>query len=663
MKLEGEIAEIDLIERLVELWREQFTGAIRFENDGIIKIIYFKGGDVLSASTNDRADSVDEILMRAGKVTREHVKQALSKRKENETLGDALLNLGFITRKELTWARRVQAIGVIRSIIGWGAGSYTIVADYLPKREEGTLFALPQILVELIVTEQDRARFERLLDGGAIVYTKTAEFDDTFRRLGLNEDADAIAEAIDGGNTAADVAAASGRESFNVYKLLHALATLGLLRKVEAPLPRTVEAQVTPELSLDYSFADAGVADAADALDLTPMQSPMQSAEGDWDALPPEKPSAVPTDWSVDGQNFEVADITPPAAQPVLEPSYSFDEPADEAPTGQFAPSIEPEPEPEPLYVPPPVTEKMPAWDAPRPQFAAPIPPKSETPPAKTEEWGFDEAQIEAARKAAAPAPLEIGGDTTRTRRKAGGPPPKGDSRFGLIIALIVIGVVAGLGYGGWMWWQARQESLPTLAAAANTTTALPRVRPRAVPAETGTLIATATDSTGTQATATVPPLTETLSTAPPNTTTAVSVAPPPVASRPTTTTRPPSADSGVTLGRTSTGSAVMTNSGSAPASSASRGRYDDMAREYAANATGNYTVQFAIICEASNIEKSVRSGGDSVWFVPISYRGKPCYRVFWGRYDTREAAAAATSQLPASLRGASPVVVKVPRG
>src|SRR5918997_1749224 len=170
--LEGEIGEIQLIERLVELWREQFTGAIRFESDGIIKIVYFKGGDVLSASTNDRADSIDEILMRAGKVSREHVKQALAKRKESESLGDALLNLGFITRKELTWARRIQVINVVRSIEEWGSGSFTIVADYLPKREEGTLYPLPQIIVEKIVTDQDRAKFERLLDSGAVVFDK-----------------------------------------------------------------------------------------------------------------------------------------------------------------------------------------------------------------------------------------------------------------------------------------------------------------------------------------------------------------------------------------------------------------------------------------------------------------------------------------------------------
>src|SRR5512138_3402989 len=181
--LEGEIRDIDLVARLVDLWREQFTGAIRFENDGIIKIIYFKSGDVLSASTNDRADSVDEILMRAGKVTREHVKQALARRKENETLGDALLNLGFITRKELTWARRVQVINVIRSIDQWGAGSFTIVSDYLPKREEGTIFPLPQVLVELIVTDQDHQKYERELASGSAVFAKSADFSNTFSTL------------------------------------------------------------------------------------------------------------------------------------------------------------------------------------------------------------------------------------------------------------------------------------------------------------------------------------------------------------------------------------------------------------------------------------------------------------------------------------------------
>ena len=234
MSDEGQIGEIDLIQRLVDLGRAGFTGAIRFEQDGIIKIVYFKGGDVLSASTNDRTDAVDEILLRAGKVSKDHVKQALSKRKEQESLGDALLNLGFITRKELAWGRRIQVIGILRSVRTWDHGQYAIVADYLPKREEGTLFPLQQIIIELYVTEQDRGPFERALNGGSAVLTKNDGFDAAFQKLGLNEEAAEIASKIDGTRSAADIAATTGKDVFNTYKLLEAQCEDWSLQCLEA---------------------------------------------------------------------------------------------------------------------------------------------------------------------------------------------------------------------------------------------------------------------------------------------------------------------------------------------------------------------------------------------------------------------------------------------
>ncbi|HEU4889316.1 MAG TPA: DUF4388 domain-containing protein, partial [Thermoanaerobaculia bacterium] len=388
--------QINLIERLVELWREQFTGAIRFENDGIIKIIYFKGGDILSASTNDRSDSIDEILMRAGKVSREHVKQALAKRKESETLGDALLNLGFITRKELTWSRRVQVVGVIRSIAAWTDGSFTIVADYLPKRDEGTLFPLPQVLVELIVTEQDRAQFERALDGGEAVFSKTADFDEVWRRLGLNEDAEAIAVEIDGTKNATEVATASGRDTFNVYKLLHALTTLGVLAR--APKPR-----VDSQFSLDEDYATAGVADAADV----------------WNNPEPDLTDA---DFAAPDPEFQLDDAV---AAPTLEIS---------------SPVYEPEPEPEVAMPPTPSawdeadevpldlsldtttpTPKMPVWDGQigdaRMGTAAPAPIAPEP------QWGFDEAQLETARAATAAVPPAGRVSAGRVQKKKSGGP------------------------------------------------------------------------------------------------------------------------------------------------------------------------------------------------------------------------------------------------
>jgi len=593
MSFEGEIGEIDLIQRLVELGNEQFTGAIRFESDGIIKIVYFKGGDVLSASTNDRADAVDEILLRANKVTREHVKQALAKRKESETLGDALLGLGFITRKELTWARRVQVIGILRSIIGWQTGSYTIVADYLPKREEGTLFSLSQIIVELVVTDMDRSKSEQAMESGNAIFEKAPNFDDAFRRLGLNEDAEQIVAHIDGNNTAADVAARSGKDVFNVYKLLEALRLLRLLTRTDKP---AAEHEV-------YGGGDAWDVENPDFSvdDVAPTVPVTAGAE------PPAR---------VDSATMEIPALTPAAWATEPEPTHSvWDEPADHDPYSS--------------------TE------------IAPLPIAS--PSASEPQWGFDEAQIEAARRAA--VPVHANEDVPTSSIPSDMPPP--EPRKSLVMPLLLLLLIGLGGYGGWMWWQKRQ--VQTAAPAVITTTPhrpLVRRGPDVLPPTTTTQPVTTTTAAPTATIA--PPLVAATTTQP---TTTIAPKPTPVAR----VTPPPQPAPATHIERTTT-SATITNAVPAAASTdATRAKYDGMASNFAAQKGGNYTLQFELVCETASISRALNEGGDKVWFVRTNYRNRPCYRVFWGRFDSSAEANAASKQLPSSL-GATPVVVKIPR-
>ena len=592
--LEGEISQIHLIERLVELWREQFTGAIRFESDGIIKIVYFKGGDILSASTNDRADSVDEILMRAGKVSREHVKQALAKRKENETLGDALLNLGFITRKELTWARRVQVVGVIRSIAAWETGSFTIVADYLPKRDEGTLFPVPQVLVELIVTDQDRPKFERLMDGGTAVFAKAGDFDDVFRRLGLNDEAETIVRQIDGERSVGEVATLSGGETFNVYKLLHALATLGILTRVAAP-------EVTSDFSLD-DFATPAAAAAADDF--------WQTSDAD---------AATPM--------FEL-DEAEAVHQPTMEIRLPDRLPETPAPAAASAWDEEEEPE-----LAATAEAKLPPWDVPpREPGVVPIPAPIEPAMDATEEqWGFDEAQLETARRAAAP-PVE--------REQ---PVARGGRRYGLVVALIAIFLLSAAAYAGFLWWQKKQDE----EAAASAPIVSRRAVPKPTPVAPAVVVPTTTTVALTETTTPTTTETATLASAPPPTAPAAL----PVVTRKAVTPAP------------------MTISAPAPApapattpASPLRDRYDSMAREYAANPAGNFTVQVQILCDPANLTKAINSGGENVWFLPQAIGSRSCYRVFWGHFATRDEAQQAMAAIPGDVRDPNAKVVGVPR-
>jgi septal ring-binding cell division protein DamX len=87
------------------------------------------------------------------------------------------------------------------------------------------------------------------------------------------------------------------------------------------------------------------------------------------------------------------------------------------------------------------------------------------------------------------------------------------------------------------------------------------------------------------------------------------------------------------------------------------------MAREFAANPSGNFTVQVQILCEPSNLTKAMSSGGNNVWFVPQQIGSRPCYRVFWGRYNTRDEAQRALAAIPADVRDPSAAVKPIPKG
>ncbi|MGK2859664.1 MAG: DUF4388 domain-containing protein [Thermoanaerobaculia bacterium] len=603
MNLEGEIWELELIPRLIELGSQAFTGALRFENDSVIKIVYFKEGSILSASTNDRADSIDEILLRSGKVTRDHVKQALSKRKETETLGDALLGLGFIAKRELAWARRVQLIGILRSIGEWQAGSFTIVADYLPKREEGTAFSLPQIVLELILTDQDRSKYDKALESGSAVFRKSESFQGTFSSLGLNQEAETITSSIDGVRTAAEIASESGSDAFNVYKLLNALNLLGLVEKREnllevvAPVvPPAFEAfDTAPESTVEMGLDFGG---AAQGMDLG-GGFPTPDSSADFDGEP----------------RLDSGSSVPPAELD----SYEYQAPvADELPEDGLG-SAEVE-------------------GGAHADFGAPSSADSE---------GL--GSIEALRNFELPAvevpPIEERiAEKQATKRPFSPPPAPRAGKTGLI-AGVAIGVIAIVAVGGWYYLRSRPVEDPVAVAAKG-----PQPTPAVSETSTQTETSTEPTQTTTSASSTLPETVSVPSTAEESPVKATATAPPPAAAA----TRAPEAKAPTPSPATQQPKATTPAPVPAPS-----GKYAGQAQQYAKEAaTVPFTVQFALVCRDASIENNVRIGGSKIWYVPITYRGESCYKVYWGRYTSRDEAERGVAEIPASLRGGKPSVV-----
>ncbi|HKR66417.1 MAG TPA: SPOR domain-containing protein, partial [Thermoanaerobaculia bacterium] len=390
-------------------------------------------------------------------------------------------------------------------------------------------------------------------------------------------------------------ASASRRDTFNAYKLIHALATLGILTRVGSA---GTTAAPEPQFSLD-DFASAGVADAADMFgEATPAPVVAPTPQFDFDEAEALK-------------------------QPTLEVSLGAAGAAAAATSAWDEPDEVPEPAP---------TVRTPMWSVPPQPSAVPIPAATEPPvDADEEQWGFDEAQIETAQRAATPAP------TPKERAKTP-PPPRNERRYGLLLALMVIFILAAAGYFGLRWYQSRDEKL-----VADVPVRRPAPRPRpaaATPAVTPTPL-TATQPV--EATLTIATPTETV---PPTTTIAPKAPMQVTAVAPAPIPETASAQAPLPL--------VVPKQGP--------NRFQTMAREFAAHPAGKYTVQIQILCEASNLDKAILTGGSFVWFVPQTIGSRSCYRVFWGHYETRDEAQKALASVPASLRDKTSAVKPVPK-
>ncbi|HUO84589.1 MAG TPA: hypothetical protein VM534_05675, partial [Thermoanaerobaculia bacterium] len=269
-------------------------------------------------------------------------------------------------------------------------------------------FPMPQIVLELLVTEEDRSVIEAEMQGGRKVVEKGSDFEARYRRLDLNAEADRIGALIDGRRTASEIAGETSRESFMVFKLLYALQVLGLVREKSSSglLPAGRE---KPPVSREVSRPDES------------------------GFRPPELPGVVPgLPPSLDPGNDELFDL---GEEPVLTHPTSDDE-GEEIPPAAMDDETPPVADVVEAYAGAPVEE----WD---PESA--VEPSAES---------LDPGAIELDR--AAEMPRSQAGETYGVSRHPGGGGRKWTS-----LILILLLAAAAIAVGGWLMFRGEPPAPP----------------------------------------------------------------------------------------------------------------------------------------------------------------------------------------------------------
>src|SRR3990172_5067799 len=196
LPLKGWLSGISFIKILKEAADTELTGMIRMEKSSIIKVVYLQSGTISFASSNEKSDKLTEVLKRAGKLTPEQVEDAQARLKPNVSLGKTLVELGYISARDLLWGARAQVEGILHKLIFWTQGSYQILEGPLPKEIIGLNLPVPQIIYDGILTTQNRQWVLEHIGSPESVYLLAPDFHE--KNAACKLQADVVVSRIDG---------------------------------------------------------------------------------------------------------------------------------------------------------------------------------------------------------------------------------------------------------------------------------------------------------------------------------------------------------------------------------------------------------------------------------------------------------------------------------
>ena len=673
----GNIEPASFPHLLVDLHRHGATGSLKVTGPVFPKALYFRGGRILFGSSNDPRDQLGAILIESGRISREQLEEVNARVGPGNPVAKVLTESGFVNQREVGDAARVKVERILADLLSWEAGSFEFEDGVLPKGVVDLKLSTERLLLAAVQRVPDRAFALRHVDLSTVLEPEPAG--DTALSE-VRAEVWPLLERLDGTRNLKDAIALTRLDEFEAAKTACAMLFLGILRR---------KVGGGEELDLAQE-AQSGFGAEAPPMYTVPMEAIREASVAASESTGFAFSEAEPAFPAVE-PGFPAVEPVFPAVEPVfpaVEPGFAAvqTEPESEAATLVFPfASAEPEPEPEVLPTEPTVVLDAPSFtlDAPWPRKATDTvpgdravyvpPPEPEAEPAGEP---FAYAPVAPAIPEIAPAPAPTSRPTqedlaaldallnpstsgpldkspverprpekwepqfrppTNPPRRAPARPvaSSSPSRVPFFLAVAIGGILLATA-GAWYFFLRAPVPAPRPS---------PLATARPTPAPPPTTLAAATAPTA-------PPVAEPTAAATAAPLPSPTPAPAPVATPPPTPDPRPTATPRVTPAPRP---APVAPAGDAHALLA-QGALPDAARAFAAQlapgSRGRFTLQVLVACAPENVQKAVSAvPSPELLVLPVNVKGRACYRLCWGVYDSRPAAESALGSLPSYFR------------
>ncbi len=235
--LKGNIREFSIPRILLYLNRKRKTGTLIIKTQTFTKKVYMDKGDAVFASSTYEDDRLGEILVKAKKITIQQLEESvelLKLRKKRQ--GAILVELGYLTPKDLFWGVKYQVKEIITSLFTLDYAEYKFIEGTLPENEVITLkMSMGNLIYEGIKKINNLNLIMKEMNINSVLKISSDPVS-LFQDIELDEKDKKLLSRIDGKKTVKELADSSPEGSFEALKTLYALWCTGTLEeKVELP--------------------------------------------------------------------------------------------------------------------------------------------------------------------------------------------------------------------------------------------------------------------------------------------------------------------------------------------------------------------------------------------------------------------------------------------
>ncbi len=268
MAIEGPLRELGIhdVFQLLDLSRKTGTLTVSStlrDNQGTV---FFARGAVVFASIRSNPHPLGEVLLRAGKINDGDLLRARDMQRargDTRRLGELLVAMGAISRRELERQVRLQVEEVVFELTSWQEGYFRFEerdVDDAPA-EANIRISTESLLMEGARRIDEWSRIEGKVPGLEAVPSLAASGDEQAGMLDLLPNEWEVLAAIDGTRDLRTISGSLGRSEFDVARIAYGLVTTGVIELVmpalATPGRSALQAAAAPHIQAAHAALSA----------------------------------------------------------------------------------------------------------------------------------------------------------------------------------------------------------------------------------------------------------------------------------------------------------------------------------------------------------------------------------------------------------------------